>query len=124
VRKKPGSWVAQRRFTSRPLTDKNGEAYHLCVGVFTVNGKSAGFYGRISLIRELITGLRIYRYWFGKGIIKMMDNLETYKIWAPDNALWTQWQNLYYLIPRSPLSGVLRLIYRSLNGLKASTAAL
>ncbi len=48
VRKKPGSWVAQRRFTSRPLTDKNGEAYHLCVGVFTVNGKSAGFYGRIS----------------------------------------------------------------------------
>jgi glutathionylspermidine synthase len=42
------NWVAQRRFTSRPLTDANGEVYHLCVGVFTVDGKSAGLYGRIS----------------------------------------------------------------------------
>ncbi len=48
VHRNPGSWVAQRRFTSQPLTDINGDAYHLCVGVFTVNGKSAGFYGRIS----------------------------------------------------------------------------
>ena len=42
------NWVAQRKFTSQPLVDANGETYHLCVGVFTVNGKSAGFYGRIS----------------------------------------------------------------------------
>ena len=48
VRREPESWVAQRRFVSQPLTDTNGESYHLCVGVFTVNGKSAGFYGRIS----------------------------------------------------------------------------
>ena len=48
ARRQPGDWVAQRKFTSRPLTDINGETYHLCVGVFTVNGKSAGFYGRIS----------------------------------------------------------------------------
>jgi glutathionylspermidine synthase len=48
VKRSPGSWVAQRRFTSKPLTDIQGEAYHLCVGVFTVDGKSAGFYGRIS----------------------------------------------------------------------------
>ncbi len=48
VRWDPGNWVAQRKFTSQPLTDSNGETYHLCVGVFTVNGKSAGFYGRIS----------------------------------------------------------------------------
>ena len=48
VRKAPGSWVAQRRFSSQPIKDKNGEEYHLCVGVFTVNGKCAGFYGRIS----------------------------------------------------------------------------
>ena len=25
-----------------------GEHFHLCVGVFTVDGKAAGFYGRIS----------------------------------------------------------------------------
>ncbi len=43
-----GNWLAQRKFTSQPLTDVNGEVFHLCVGVFTVNGKSAGFYGRIS----------------------------------------------------------------------------
>ncbi len=42
------NWVAQRRFASRPLTDSNGEVFHLCVGVFTVDGKSAGLYGRIS----------------------------------------------------------------------------
>lgn len=26
----------------------NGEEYHLCIGVFTVDGKAAGFYGRMS----------------------------------------------------------------------------
>jgi glutathionylspermidine synthase len=48
VRRQPGYWVAQRKFTSQPLTDRKGETFHLCIGVFTVNGKSAGFYGRIS----------------------------------------------------------------------------
>jgi len=48
ARREPVNWVAQRKFTSRPLTDINGETFHLCVGVFTVDGKSAGFYGRIS----------------------------------------------------------------------------
>lgn len=48
VHRSPGAWVAQRRFTSQPLADRLGESYHLCVGVFTVNGKCAGFYGRIS----------------------------------------------------------------------------
>ncbi|NLK86143.1 MAG: glutathionylspermidine synthase family protein [Clostridiaceae bacterium] len=48
ARSDPGNWLAQRKFTSRPLTDVNGEVYHLCVGVFTVNGKSTGLYGRIS----------------------------------------------------------------------------
>ncbi len=44
----PGNWVAQRRFQSSPLVTTENETYHLCVGVFTVEGKSAGFYGRIS----------------------------------------------------------------------------
>jgi glutathionylspermidine synthase len=48
ARRDPGRWVAQRKFTSLPLTDVNGEVFHLCVGVFTVDGKSAGLYGRIS----------------------------------------------------------------------------
>ena len=48
VGKQPEDWVAQKKFTSQPLINENGETYHLCVGVFTVDGKSAGFYGRIS----------------------------------------------------------------------------
>ena len=44
----PNDWVAQRLFKSKPLITENNEAYHLCVGVFTINAKSAGFYGRIS----------------------------------------------------------------------------
>ena len=48
ARRESGDWVAQRKFTSQPLTDVNSEVFHLCVGVFTVDGKSAGFYGRIS----------------------------------------------------------------------------
>jgi glutathionylspermidine synthase len=48
VRMYPESWVAQRKFESMPLTDANGDSWHLCVGVFTVNGKCAGFYGRLS----------------------------------------------------------------------------
>ncbi len=44
----PANWVVQRRFQSQPLVTEENETYHLCVGVFTVEGKSAGFYGRIS----------------------------------------------------------------------------
>jgi len=48
VRKRPSEWIAQKLFQSFPLAAPDGTAWHLCVGVFTVNGKSAGFYGRIS----------------------------------------------------------------------------
>jgi len=48
ARRFPKHWVAQRRFNSIPLMDGQGEEYHLCLGVFTVNGKRAGFYARTS----------------------------------------------------------------------------
>ena len=48
ARRQPGDWVAQRMFHSVPLVAGENETYHLCVGVFTVDGKCAGFYGRIS----------------------------------------------------------------------------
>lgn len=48
VRKHPNEWVAQKRFESQPIADADGTEYHLCLGVFTVDGKAAGFYGRIS----------------------------------------------------------------------------
>ncbi len=43
----PRHWIAQRRFESRALPTRNG-ARHLCVGVFTIDGKASGFYGRLA----------------------------------------------------------------------------
>jgi glutathionylspermidine synthase len=43
----PRSWIAQRRFQSRPLL-AHDVPRHLCIGVFTVDGRAAGFYGRLS----------------------------------------------------------------------------
>ncbi|MCL2694921.1 MAG: glutathionylspermidine synthase family protein [Clostridiales bacterium] len=44
----PKDWAAQRRFLSQPIPAPDGAARHLCLGVFTVDGKAAGFYGRMS----------------------------------------------------------------------------
>jgi glutathionylspermidine synthase len=43
----PGKWLAQRRFESVPIATPVG-LRHACVGVYTVNGRSAGAYARIA----------------------------------------------------------------------------
>jgi glutathionylspermidine synthase len=43
----PRSWVAQRRFDSRGLGTDAGPR-NLCIGVFTVDGRACGFYGRLA----------------------------------------------------------------------------
>lgn len=48
VKKYPKQWISQERFNSVPVISDDGTPYHLCIGVFTVNNKAAGFYGRIS----------------------------------------------------------------------------
>jgi glutathionylspermidine synthase len=45
--RRPQQWVAQKRFAILPLNTESGEKYP-CIGVFTINGKAAGFYGRIA----------------------------------------------------------------------------
>jgi glutathionylspermidine synthase len=47
VQIRPEAWIAQERFESLPLTH-DGENYHPCLGVYTVNSKAAGIYGRIA----------------------------------------------------------------------------
>lgn len=47
VRLSPGQWVAQRRFDTVPLPCPLGDVYP-CLGVYTVNGRAAGIYGRIA----------------------------------------------------------------------------
>ncbi|MDR1328731.1 MAG: glutathionylspermidine synthase family protein [Oscillospiraceae bacterium] len=49
VRRRPGGWIAQKRFESRAVSGEDGTAYHLCIGVFTVDGRAAGFYGRAGI---------------------------------------------------------------------------
>ena len=50
----PRQWVAQRRFETLGLESRRGTVYP-CVGVFVVNGCSAGAYVRLSADR-IITG--------------------------------------------------------------------
>jgi glutathionylspermidine synthase len=50
----PRGWAAQRRFDSVPLSTPSG-AVHACVGVFTVDGRVAGAYGRVAR-RPLVDG--------------------------------------------------------------------
>lgn len=46
AKRRPSEWVAQRRFTI--LSAANGQQkYYPCVGVFTIDGRVAGAYGRI-----------------------------------------------------------------------------
>jgi glutathionylspermidine synthase len=43
----PDDWVAQRRFESIAIASSCGPR-HVCLGVFTIDGRAAGIYGRIS----------------------------------------------------------------------------
>lgn len=47
ARRYPTDWVAQRRFTLVPWQRAEGTFYP-CLGVYTVNGRAAGVYGRLS----------------------------------------------------------------------------
>ena len=48
VKKHPNNYLAQKKFISRPLKGINNEEFHVCLGSYTVDGKHAGFYARIS----------------------------------------------------------------------------
>jgi glutathionylspermidine synthase len=43
----PSYWVAQKRFEAIPLRH-NDEDWYPCIGVFVINGRAAGTYGRIA----------------------------------------------------------------------------
>jgi glutathionylspermidine synthase len=48
VKWSPKSYLAQKKFISKPLIGDDGKEYHVCIGSYTVDGKHAGFYARIS----------------------------------------------------------------------------
>ena len=49
----PKRYLAQKKFISKPLEGINGEECHVCVGSYTVDGKQAGFYARISNVPRI-----------------------------------------------------------------------
>ena len=48
IKKHPKRYVAQKKFTSHPLTSSEGEQFHICLGSYSIDSKSAGYYARIS----------------------------------------------------------------------------
>ena len=44
----PRNYLAQKKFISKPLIGADGKEYHVCLGSYTIDGKHAGFYARIS----------------------------------------------------------------------------
>ena len=44
----PKRYLAQKKFISAPLLGADGKEYHVCVGSYSVDGKHAGFYARVS----------------------------------------------------------------------------
>jgi glutathionylspermidine synthase len=47
ARRHPEEWIAQKRFEILPMLTEAGLKYP-CIGVFTIGGRAAGFYGRIA----------------------------------------------------------------------------
>jgi glutathionylspermidine synthase len=47
IRIQPNSWVAQRRFEAVPLDTPIGPM-HVCLGVYAINGRTAGIYARLA----------------------------------------------------------------------------
>jgi len=43
----PASWIAQKRFESIPI-EADGVKWHVCLGIYTLEGRVAGAYGRVS----------------------------------------------------------------------------
>ena len=48
VKKHPKQYLAQKRFNSKPVVSEEGESFHVCLGSYSVDGKHAGYYARIS----------------------------------------------------------------------------
>jgi glutathionylspermidine synthase len=48
VKWSPKSYLAQKKFISKPLIGADGKEYHVCIGSYTINGKHAGFYARVN----------------------------------------------------------------------------
>ena len=56
VKKYPKNYLAQKQFMSKALISEEADEYHVCLGSYTVDGKHAGFYARISKKKRIDSG--------------------------------------------------------------------
>lgn len=53
VKRHPKKYLAQKKFNSRPLTNEDGEEFHVCIGSYGVENSHAGYYARISRLPRI-----------------------------------------------------------------------
>jgi len=100
IRKNPRTYLAQKRFNSQPLTDENGESFHVCLGSYSVDGAASGYYARINKAPRIdsnaadipvliegkdennITPITVHK----KSLAET-----TYEVWAPPTSRWSAW---------------------------------
>jgi hypothetical protein len=109
VKRNPKKYLAQKRFDSKPVQSDNGEEYHVCLGSFTVDGKAAGYYARVSKTPRIDSKAADIPVLIEKNK-KNTNNTESacvtpssgqqpskcpyreaYKAWAPANSIWSKW---------------------------------
>ena len=56
VKRHPSRFVAQKKFSSRPLMGEDGKAYHICLGSYAIDGEHGGYYARISTTPRIDSG--------------------------------------------------------------------
>ena len=119
VKRNPKSYIAQKRFNSKPVQSENGEEYHVCLGSFVVDGKAAGYYARASktpridssaadipvlIEKNMKSSNHIETTRAATGSVKQpVKNLyrEAYMTWASGNSIWSKWVRPVPFIVRS-----------------------
>ena len=114
VKRNPKKYIAQKRFDSKPVLSDNGDEYHVCLGSFTIDGKAAGYYARVSKTPRIDSNAEDIPVLIEKSIQSPANistkhirsthatadsgqqpskcpHREAYDIWAPANIKWSSW---------------------------------
>ena len=110
VKKNPKKYLAQKMFDSRPLISDDGESFHVCLGSYSVEGKAAGYYARISKTPRIDSSAADIPVLIESSSPKKdtektitthphrqeQENTaisfkEAFELWAPAGCKWVQW---------------------------------
>ena len=100
VRKKPHRYLAQKRFTSKPLIDENGDSFHVCLGSYCVDGSAAGYFARITKVPRIDSSAAdipvLIECSEENRFTEIIPNQKsiaetTYETWAPPDSKWSAW---------------------------------